>query len=234
MGGAWKPGSGSASAGGCGISAAMAPLERVEVAAVTRSFGGIAALRGVDLTLEAGTITVLEGPNGAGKSTLLAIIGTLVRPTSGRVTYVPFGEDQERAREVMGWVAHDAQCYRELTGRQNVELMARLHGLEPRSAWAEVAERVGAQGFGERRFGTLSRGQRQRIALARALVHGPSLLLLDEAWTGLDSTSADQLERVVREEQRAGAVIVVVSHDSGLAERLKAQRVRIERGRRVH
>src|SRR5690606_32496779 len=206
-------------------------IERIEVRGVTRSFGATLALRGVSTTFEAGTISLLEGPNGAGKSTLLAVIGTVLRPTSGSVEYVPIGDDPERAREHLGWVAHDSHCYRELGARDNVALAARIHGVDPKRAWERVAPRVDIEHLADRAVGTLSRGQRQRVALARALVHAPSVLLLDEPWTGLDQRSSDLLERVLREERARGALIIVVSHGGGVAERLGARRVRLENGR---
>lgn len=210
-----------------------ARVERVEVKKVTRTFGATAALRGVDVTFEAGTVSLLEGPNGAGKSTLLAVIGTVLKPTSGRVEYVPFGHAPEVVRAHLGWVAHESHCYRELAARKNVELAARIHGLEPGPAWERVAPRLDIAHLADRRVGTLSRGQRQRIALARALVHGPSVLLLDEPWTGLDRRSAELLEVVLLEERAKGALIIVVSHEEGVAERLGARRVRLEHGRVV-
>jgi heme exporter protein A len=208
-------------------------IERIRVRAVTRLFGATPALRGVSASFLPGTITLLEGPNGAGKSTLLSIIGTVLAPSSGVVTYDPVGSERELVRAHIGWVAHDSHCYRELTGRQNVELAARLQGVEPAEAWQRVVERVGAQAFGERRFSTLSRGQRQRISLARALVHTPSVLLLDEPWTGLDAASAQRLEDVLIAERERGTLIIVVSHAKGLAERLGAQRLLLDRGRVV-
>jgi len=200
---------------------------------VTRLFGATPALRGVSVNFEAGSISVLEGANGAGKSTLLAVVGTLLTPSSGTVHYHPLGPDRERARPQIGWVAHESHCYRELTGRQNVELAARLHGVEPNAAWQRVSERVAAEAFGARRVSTLSRGQRQRIALARALVHRPSVLLLDEPWTALDSASAERLEAILLEERERGALIIVVSHAPGLADRLKARRIGLHSGRIV-
>jgi heme exporter protein A len=206
-------------------------IERIVVRQLTRTFGATAALRGVSLELQAGTLTFLEGPNGAGKSTLLAVIGTVLKPTAGTVTYEPIGSDPMLVRRHLGWVAHDSHCYPELTARENVELAARAHGVDVRSAWGRVAERVAATALADRRVGTLSRGQRQRVALARALVHDPSVLLLDEPWTGLDRASSELLERVVLEHREAGALVVVVSHEPNLAERLNARRVRLENGR---
>jgi heme exporter protein A len=144
-------------------------VSRIEVRGVTRRFGATLALRQVSTSFEAGTLTFLEGPNGAGKSTLLAIIGTVLRPSSGSVCYQPFGDTPEEARRHIGWVAHESHCYRELSGRRNVELVAQLHGITRSKEHVErVIGRVGADTFAERPVGTLSRGQRQRIALARA------------------------------------------------------------------
>lgn len=200
---------------------------------VTRMFGATAALRGVDATFEAGTITLLEGPNGAGKSTLLAVIGTVLRPSSGEVVYEPLGADPEQVRAHLGFVAHDSHCYRELNVRENLGFAARVHGLDPTSSWEQIKSRVEIAHLAERRVGALSRGQRQRVALARALLHSPSVLLLDEPWTGLDRRSAEQLEAVLFAEQKRGTLIIVVSHGEGIAERLGARQVRIERGRVV-
>jgi heme exporter protein A len=191
-------------------------VSRIDVRGVTRRFGATLALRQVSTTFEAGSLTFLEGPNGAGKSTLLAILGTVLRPSAGSIWYEPLGDDQTDARRHIGWVAHESHCYRELSGRRNIELVAQIHGL------AEASP-----------VGTLSRGQRQRIALARALVHDPGVLLLDEPWTGLDVASVDRLEAVIREEVARGSLVVAVTHGAGTAERLGARRLRIEGGRVV-
>jgi heme exporter protein A len=207
-------------------------VSRIEVRGVTRRFGATLALRQVSTSFEAGTLTFLEGPNGAGKSTLLAIIGTVLRPSSGSVWYEPFGDDTDRARRHIGWVAHESHCYRELSGRRNIELVAQLHGLlQSKDSVQRVIARVGAEAFAERPVGTLSRGQRQRIALARALVHQPGVLLLDEPWTGLDVASVERLETVIREEVSSGSLVIAVTHGPGTAERLGARRLRIEAGR---
>jgi ABC-type multidrug transport system ATPase subunit len=206
-------------------------IERVEVRGVTRLFGATPALRAVSASFSAGSITFLEGPNGAGKSTLLAVIGTVLAPTAGEVVYHPLGVEPERVRPHIGWVAHESLCYRELSARENVELAARVYGVDVEGAWARVAKRVGAEALADRRVGTLSRGQRQRVALARALVHEPALLLLDEPWSGLDRASAEHLQEALLEERARGALVIVVNHADGLAERLGARCVRLENGR---
>lgn len=209
-------------------------VSRIEVRAVSRRFGATLALRQVSTEFQAGTLTFLEGPNGAGKSTLLAIVGTVLRPSSGSVWYEPLGADPELARRHIGWVAHDSHCYRELSGRRNIELVGQIHGVSRLSEHvARVVARVGAEAFADRPVGTLSRGQRQRIALARALVHSPGVLLLDEPWTGLDYASVDRLEAVIREEVARGSLVIAVTHGAGTAERLGARCVRIEAGRVV-
>ncbi len=211
---------------------AVARVTRIEVRGVTRLFGPVAALRGVDASFAGGGVTVLEGPNGAGKSTLLAVLATASRPSQGSISYEPMGTDTRGARREIGWVAHESHCYVELTARQNVELAARLHGVGP-EAWRQAMVRVGAVALADCQVRTLSRGQRQRVALARALVHAPSVVLLDEPQTGLDSAGATMLERILGEEAERGAVVIVVSHGSGVADRLATARVRLEAGRVV-
>jgi ABC-type multidrug transport system ATPase subunit len=208
-------------------------VERIVVTEVTRTFGAVAALRGVSAELRAGEIVALEGPNGAGKSTLLAVLATVIRPTFGRVAYEPLGDDPDLVRPELGWVSHESLLYRELTGRENIELAARLYGVDDAAACERACMRVEAGGFVDRRVGTLSRGQRQRIALARALVHAPSVLLLDEPWTGLDASSAALLERELVAERERGTLVVVVTHAAEQATRIGARRLRLEGGRVV-
>jgi heme ABC exporter ATP-binding subunit CcmA len=208
-------------------------IDSIVVESVTRTFGAVAALRAVSITFRAGELVTLEGSNGAGKSTLLSLLATAIRPTLGRIVYEPIGEDLEQVRHELGWVAHDSLCYRELTGRENIELAAELYGADRKTAWERTADRVEARGFGDRPFGTLSRGQRQRIALARALVHDPSVLLLDEPWTGLDPASTALLERALVAEKERGTMVILSSHAPEQAERLGARRVQLAGGRIV-
>jgi heme exporter protein A len=208
-------------------------IERIVVEGVTRTFGAVAALRGVNAELRAGELVALEGPNGAGKSTLLAVLATVIRPTFGRVSYEPLGDDVDAVRPELGWVAHESLLYRELSGRENVEFAARLYGVAEGVAIERAWNRVEAAAFIDRRVATLSRGQRQRVALARALVHSPSVLLLDEPWTGLDAASAALLERELVAERERGTLVVVVTHAADQAERIGARRLRLEGGRVV-
>jgi ABC-type multidrug transport system ATPase subunit len=204
---------------------------RVELRAVTKTYGPVRALVGVSATFEAGRVSMVLGPNGSGKSTLLSIVGTLARPTSGKVSHGLLGKTREQVRMVLGWVGHDSLCYGDLTGRENIELAARLHGLPPHAAFEAARARFNLGAFAERAFRTYSRGQRQRIALARALVHSPRLLLLDEPTTGLDAASVDGLREVIRAEAERGAVVVVITHDEVFAKAAGDVRVVLDRGR---
>ena len=209
----------------------MSGISRIEVRGVTRLFGAQVALRAVDVDFTPGPLTFVQGHNGAGKSTLMAIVGTILRPTKGQVIYAPHGASRQAARRHIGWVAHESHCYAELSGRENVELAARIYGLEPKSAWQRACERVQAERFGHQPVATLSRGQRQRIALARALVHDPSVLLLDEPLTGLDHASVERMESILIEERDRGTIVIVISHTAGMAERMEGRRIYMQQGR---
>ncbi len=212
---------------------AAAVIRAIRVEQVTKLFGATAALRGVSMRFDAGAICFLEGGNGAGKSTLLAIMGTVMKASSGRVEYAPGITNRRQIRGAIGWVAHESHCYRELTGEDNVRLAARMYGVDADTAWKSVCGRLDLGGFGRRRVGELSRGQRQRVAIARALVHRPAVLLMDEPWTGLDLDASERLGAVLCEERDRGALIVAVSHVREHAEMVGARRVRLERGRIV-
>jgi heme exporter protein A len=198
---------------------------------VTKTFGPVRALVGVSASFAMGEVSIVLGANGSGKSTLLAILGTLARPTSGRVSHGVLGRSREEVRAVLGWVGHESLCYGDLTGRENIELAARLHGLDPARAFESARARFDLGPFAERPFRTYSRGQRQRVSLARALVHEPRLLLLDEPTTGLDAGGVDRLCEVVRAEAERGAAVVVVTHDDAFAQRAGDTRLTLERGR---
>lgn len=205
--------------------------DRVELRGVTKTYGAVRALLGVTATFAAGKVSMVLGANGSGKSTLLSIVGTLARPTSGKVSHGALGRSREDVRRVLGWVGHDSLCYGDLTGRENIELAARLHGLDPAARFEAARARFELGPFAERPFRTYSRGQRQKVALARALVHSPRLLLLDEPTTGLDAPSVERLRDVVKEEAGHGAVVVVVTHDEGFASAIGDLRLVLERGR---
>ncbi len=209
-------------------------FDRLVVDDVSRHFGRRRALNRVSLTCGAGTILGLLGPNGAGKSTLLAILSTLLAPTSGQVRY---GEADARSagprlRGRLGLLGHDLYLYPELTARENLEFFARLYGLE--DARGRVERALAHAGLGDRADDAVagfSRGMRQRLALERALLHGPRLLLLDEPFTGLDDASGHALVSRLRGLRDEGAIVIAATHDLDLAEGLLDEVAILREGR---
>jgi heme exporter protein A len=194
------------------------PIDTVTISQLTKRYGHQRALGGVDLTLRAGRLCALLGPNGAGKSTLLGIVSTLVRPTSGEVVYREGegrAEHGDRLRRQIGVLAHDAFVYGQLTGEENLAFYAQLYGVDDIDARArELLDAVGLDEEARRRpAGTYSRGMTQRLALARALLHEPRLLLLDEPFTGLDRAGAEALAVTLVSAKQRGCVLLVVTHD---------------------
>ncbi len=200
---------------------------------MVKTYGATVALRGVDVSLEHSKLTLIEGSNGSGKSTLLGILGTVIKPTSGTVMYEPLGDDLDEVRYEVGWLSHESLTYPDLSGRENIELAAKLVELPLDEVWARVSERFELGVFAQRPVRTYSRGQKQRVALARALVHEPSLVLLDEPTTGLDKAGVKRLLAVVDDEVSRGAVVVVVSHEPELFRERAGARWVLERGRVV-
>jgi ABC-type multidrug transport system ATPase subunit len=198
-------------------------FDRLVVDEVSRNFGRRRALTRVSLTCVGGEIVGLLGPNGAGKSTLLAILSTLLAPSSGVVRY---GTADARTagpslRARLGLLGHDLYLYPELTARENLEFFARLYGLAgPRDRVSQALARAGLAERADDMVSGFSRGMRQRLALERALLHTPRLLLLDEPFTGLDDASGQALVARLRGLRREGAIVVVATHDLDLAEGL--------------
>lgn len=195
----------------------MAALDRVEIQKVAKRYGTERALAGVTLELRAGSMCALLGHNGAGKTTLLGVLSTLVRPSAGTVRYKSNGKpvEGEDVRREIGVLAHASLCYAELTAIENLELVAGLYDVDGSAkAIAAVLDRVGLETRARNRAArTYSRGMTQRLALARALLTKPSLLLLDEPFTGLDRDGALALGEQLGELKSTGAIVVVVTHD---------------------
>jgi heme exporter protein A len=206
----------------------------IEARRLSKVYGRQRALNGVDLTLAAGQITALLGPNGAGKSTLVGILATLVTPTSGEVLYGGRELDED-LRGTIGVIAHESLCYADLTGRENLEFFARLyHVADPRRRAAEMLGRVGLEHAAGRAARTYSRGMLQRLAVGRALMHRPKVLLADEPFTGLDRAGVELLAQLLDEERAAGALVVVVTHDFDLIAPLADRIIVLHRGKIAH
>ena len=193
-------------------------LSSIVVEKVSKRYGDHRALAAVDLTLTAGSVCALLGPNGAGKSTLLGILSTLVRATAGTVGYLE-GERRrkldDRLRADIGLLAHSSLCYGELDALENLRFFATLYGSDRSEARAHaLLDEVGLEPSARTRpVRTYSRGMVQRLALARALLGRPSLLLLDEPFTGLDRDGALALGARLGQAKADGAIVVCVTHD---------------------
>jgi heme exporter protein A len=201
---------------------------------VSKIFGRHRALVDLTVTFASGQVAAVLGPNGAGKSTLLGILSTLVRPNAGRVTFG--GRDVQHHGDVrtnIGYVGHEPGLYGDLTARQNLVLFAGLYGVAGAAARAEeMLARVGlADVRREAIVRTFSRGMQQRLALARALLHRPRILLFDEPGAALDPAGAAWLAEEIAHERAAGCLVVLVTHDLEAAAAVATHLVILRRGR---
>lgn len=215
------------------MSARPLDFDRVVVDDVTRQYGRRRALSHVTLTAAAGDVIALLGPNGAGKSTLLNILSSLLRPTSGVVRYgqVTVADAGDALRAAIGFLGHELFLYTDLTARENLTFAARLYRLPDVATVVERAlERANLVDRAEDRVGGFSRGMRQRLALERALIHQPRLVLLDEPFTGLDDRSADALVDRITELGRGGSMVFAATHDFDYAARIATRAACVNRG----
>ena len=196
---------------------------------LVRRFGERAALDGVDLRVGEGEFLLVTGPNGAGKTTLLRVLATVLRPSAGAVSVA--GHELPRAagkaRPLIGYVGHGPLTYPGLTARENLELYAALYGVPGRRV-GPALDRVGLDARGRDPVSEFSRGMAQRLALARACLHGPALLLLDEPTAGLDADGRDLLREVLAE---PGRTVIVSTHEPAWFDGLATSEVPIRDGR---
>lgn len=185
---------------------------------VWKAFGPAHVLRGISLSVAPGGAVAILGPNGSGKSTLLSVLATVFRPSRGRVRI--HGEDpfsEPAARGMIGFVAHEPMLYGQLSALENLQLYASLYGL--RDARARAVEACDVVGLRHRHTPVhrLSRGLQQRAALARAIVHTPQVLLLDESLTGLDPEARDRLCAFLQAFRARGGTVIMATHSPGEA-----------------
>jgi len=205
----------------------------IEVRKLVKRFGLKAVLRGVDFAVKPGEFVALLGPNGAGKTTFLRILASLSRPSTGEVivagSKLPHEAAQVRAR--LGVVSHLPLLYPDLTAEENLLFYARMYGIiDPQLRITEVLHMVGLENRRKDLVRTFSRGMQQRLAIGRAVIHDPEVMLFDEPYTGLDQDASEMLDEVLRSVAAQGRTVVMTSHDLARAEDLATRFDILSRG----
>ena len=210
---------------GLGLNTLHSPLmitSAIVIRNLTHRFGHFAALQDIDLVVPKGQTFALFGPNGAGKTTLLRLIAALTRPSSGEIWVCGDNarRDPEMIRKNIGFISHHTMLYDDLTARENLAFYGRMYGLQ--NLDARVEEVLSAVGLTDRqcdRVRDFSRGMKQRLAIARSILHQPSILLLDEPFTGLDTAAQSMLSNLLIALKAEGRTVFLVTHDfaKGLA-----------------
>ena len=212
------------------------PDDGLVIENASKHFASFVALQSVDLCIERGQFVLLAGANGAGKSTLLRLMAGISRPSSGRVLID--GKDPQRdaaTRSAIGFLSHHTLLYDDLSAEENLGFFAQIYALEnPRQKIDEALERVGLSSHRHRRLRTFSRGMRQRLALARATLHQPVILLLDEPFTGLDQPACTALSGQLCELKQAGHTCIMVTHNPEEGAPLANRLIILSRGRLCH
>ncbi len=204
---------------------------------VTKSFGNIQALSGVDLRVKRGKFLTVFGPNGAGKTTLIKLLSTLTKPTSGKLIIANHDvkKDSDKVRGLIGVISHDPYLYGNLSALENIRFFASLYGVSQAEEKArEAIKQVGLESRMHDLVRTFSRGMQQRLAVARAVIHEPRILLLDEPYTGLDQHGGRIFGDLLKWLKSQDRTIIMTTHD--LPEGLEiSDRVAIlDRGRIVY
>lgn len=196
--------------------AARQVLSTIAVRDVIKQFGRFAALRGVTAEFEAGRFHAILGDNGAGKTTLLRTLAGLAHPTRGEISI--FGKTPKATCRDIGYMAHPSLLYDEMSGMENLRYFAGLYGIAGDSRCKEVIRSVGLDPELTRPVGQYSQGMRQRMSLARAILHDPKVLLLDEPFSNVDVHSAREMVGLLKFMRDAGKTIFVVTHQALLLE----------------
>ena len=204
----------------------------IVVTGLIKQFGRFAALRGVSASFDSGRLYAILGDNGAGKTTLLRALAGLTPSTRGTISLLRSTNLREVCREV-GYMAHPSLLYDEMSGMENLRYFAKLYGIESEARCAEVIRAVALDPELPRPVGQYSQGMRQRMSLARALLHDPKILLLDEPFSNVDVRSAREMVGLLAKMRDAGRTIFVVTHQAALLEGAADEFVWMEYGRIV-
>jgi len=198
---------------------------------VIKQFGRFAALRGVSAEFDAGRFHAILGDNGAGKTTLLRALAGLARPTQGTISI--FGKSPQTACRDIGYMAHPSLLYDEMSGMENLRYFARLYGISGDGRCEEAIRSVRLDPTLTRGVGQYSQGMRQRMSLARAILHDPTVLLLDEPFSNVDVHSAKEMVHLLKGMRDAGRTIFVVTHQAMLLEGIADEFIWMQAGQIV-
>ena len=203
---------------------------------IRKTFGHFTALAGVTLSIRRGEFVTLFGRNGAGKTTFLKVAATLVRPTAGklRIEGVDIDDNSEEARRHIGFLSHNTYIYRDLNPLENLRFFSRLYGVDGSDERLKsLLNRVGLRRRMNDPVRAFSRGLNQRVGIARVMLHDPSLILLDEPYTGLDANAVETLNAMLDEAHSRGKTVILTTHDLEHGLRASTRAVIIDRGRVV-
>jgi heme exporter protein A len=203
---------------------------------IQKSFGSFVALAGVSLTVRRGEFVALFGRNGAGKTTFLKIAATLIRATQGSLSVegLNIDEEPERIRRKIGFLSHNTYVYRDLSPLENLRFFARLYRVSDSDAdLMRLLDRLGLKRRANDPVRGFSRGLQQRIGIARAFLHQPSLVLLDEPYTGLDANAVEMLNGLLDETVRGGNTVILTTHDIEHGLRAATRATIVDRGKVV-
>ncbi len=194
-----------------------APAPVITVSNLIKQFGRFAALRGVTAEFASGKLYAILGDNGAGKTTLLRTFAGLNQPSSGSLSILGASKFRDICQHV-GYMAHPSLLYDEMSGMENLEYFARLYGIANRTRCAQVILAVGLDPALTRPVGQYSQGMKQRMSLARALLHDPQILLLDEPFSNVDVHSTTEMVRLLARTRDQGKTVLIVTHQASLLE----------------
>lgn len=212
-----------------------APL--VALRGVVKRYGHTTAIKDLSLDINEGSFTAIFGPNGAGKSTLLKILSNQTRPTAGKILYsgLPASKLSDSFRSGFGVISHQPFVYENLSARENLEFYASLYGVKnAKERASELLKKVNLYARRDDPVRTFSRGMLQRVSIARALLHDPAIIFLDEPYTGLDSVAAASLTDILREQLEGKKTILMVTHDLKIGLDLASRVVIMKKGRIVY
>jgi len=212
------------------------PTFALESEDIRKTFGYFTALGGVTLRISRGEFVALFGRNGAGKTTFLKVAAMLMRATHGKLSIegIDIREEPEKARRQIGFLSHNTYLYRDLNPVENLRFFARLYGLaDAEERIPRLLDRVGLERRKSDPVRSFSRGLHQRLGIARVMLHNPSVILLDEPYTGLDANAIDVLNQILDEAARAGKTIILTTHDFDQGLRAATRAVIVDRGKVV-